>query len=153
MFRGVGANDIDGQFMVAYNILLFVWLHCMEWQGKPTDPHHTSGDASTLVDEDDEKGLNQLAWAVYDGLLLPGDPPKLQGWHAWVWIIVGTHHLVFKANSDSNHCPPCTAMSFDAKQATRRAAQQSGHAPPSKPMLLPKATPCLKHPGPLHCNL
>ena len=31
VFRGVGANDIDRQCVVAYEILLFTLLHCTEW--------------------------------------------------------------------------------------------------------------------------
>ena len=57
VFREVGVNDIDRQCVVAYEILLFTLLHCMEWQGKPIDPHNTSENMSTLVDVDDEKGL------------------------------------------------------------------------------------------------
>ena len=79
VFRGVGANDINAQCIVAYKILSFSLLCCTEQRGKPIDPCKTSGDASTLVDVDDKKGLQWLAWAVYDGMLLPGDPPELQG--------------------------------------------------------------------------
>ena len=75
VFRGMGANDPDGQHMVAYEILSFASLHCTEQRAKPIDPCNTRGDASTMVDVDDEKGLEQLAWAIYDGVLLPGDPP------------------------------------------------------------------------------
>ena len=50
VFRGVGANDINRQCVVAYEILSFASLHCTEWRGKPIDPNNISGDASTLVD-------------------------------------------------------------------------------------------------------
>ena len=59
-----------------------------------------------MVDVDDEKGLEWLTWAIYDGVLLPRDPPQLQGQHAWARIIAGTYHLVFRGRSDFEHCPP-----------------------------------------------
>ena len=31
VFSGVGAKDLDGQHMVAYEILSFASLHCIEW--------------------------------------------------------------------------------------------------------------------------
>ena len=31
VFRGLGVNDIDGQCVVAYEILSLASLHCMEW--------------------------------------------------------------------------------------------------------------------------
>ena len=84
VFRGVGANDTDGQCIIAHKILSLASSHCTEWQGKPIDPHKTMGTVSTLVDVHDEKGLERLIWAVYDGVLLPGDLPELQGQHDWV---------------------------------------------------------------------
>ena len=54
---------------------------------------------------DGEKGLKWLAWAIYDGVLLPGDPPHLQGQHDWVQIIAGTYCLVFRGKSDFDHYP------------------------------------------------
>ena len=106
VFRGVGANDLNGQCVVAYEILLFALLHCMEQRGKPIDPHSTCGDAYTVVDVDDEKALKQLVWAIYDGVLLPGHPPQLWGQHDWAQIMAGTYHLVFWAKHNSDHCPP-----------------------------------------------
>ena len=73
-----------------------------------------------------------LVWAIYDGLLLPGDLPELQGQHDWAQIIAGTYYLVYRGNQDSEHYPLCTSVSFDATQAARRAALEHGHAPPSR---------------------
>ena len=75
---------------------------------------------STMVDVDDEKVLEQLAWAIDDGVLLPTDPPQLEGRHDWAWIIAGTYHLVFWGEYDYDHCPLCTVASFNANQATGR---------------------------------
>ena len=70
----MGANNLDGQHVVTHEILSFASLHCTEWRGKPINPHKTCGDASTMVDVDDKKGPKRLAWAIHDGVLLPGDP-------------------------------------------------------------------------------
>ena len=45
---------------------------------------------------------------------------------------------MYRGNRDSEHCPPCTSMSFDATQAARRATLQHRHAPPSRAMLVPR---------------
>ena len=76
-----------------------------------------------MVDVNDETGLEQLAWAIYDGVLLPGDPPQLQGEHDWAQIMVGTYHLVFQGEYDYDHCLLCTVASFSVKQAMGRTKQ------------------------------
>ena len=91
------------------------------------------------MDVDNEKGLEQLTWAIYDGVLLPGDHPELQGQNDWVQIIAGTYCLLFRGDSDFDHYPPCTTTSFDATQAARRATQQHGHTLLSRAMPLPRA--------------
>ena len=101
----MGANDLNGQCVVAHEILLFALLHSMEQRGKPINPHKTHGDVSTMVDVDDKKGLEWFAWAIYDGVLLLGDPQQLQGQHDWAQIMAGTYHQVFWGEHDFDHCP------------------------------------------------
>ena len=115
---GVGTNNLDGQCVVFHEILSFALLHCMEWRGKPINPCKTCGNVSTTVDVDDEKWL---AWAIYDSMLLPRDPPQLQGQHDSVQIMAGTYCLMFW---EENYFDHCTAASFDVKQAARKAKQQ-----------------------------
>ena len=121
----------DVQHIVAYDILSFASLHCTEWRGRPINPHKTSGDASTMVDVNDEMGLKLLAWAIYDVVLLPGNPLQLLGEHNWAWIMAGTYHLVFWGEYDYDHCPPCTVAPFNMKQVMGRTKQQCGHTLPS----------------------
>ena len=104
------------------------------------------GTASTLADVHDKKGLKWFTWAIYDGMLLPGDLLELQGQHDWVEIIAGTYCLMYRGNRDSEHCPPCTSTSFDVTQAARRATLQHGPAPPSRAMPPPRTprTPYLR---------
>ena len=126
VFTGVGANNLNGQCVVAYEILSFASLHCMEQRGKPINPCKTCRNTSSMVDVDDQKGLERLTWAIYDGVLLPSSPLQLQGRHDWVRIIVGTYHLVFWGEYNYDHCPPCNAASFNAKQAMRRPSSNAG---------------------------
>ena len=139
VFRGWGENDLNGQCVVAHDILSFASLCCMEWRGKPINPCKTCGDASTMVDANAETGLKQLTWVIYDGVLLPRDPRQLQGQHDWLQIMAGTYHLMFQGEHDFDHCLPCTTASFDAKQATRKAKWQCGHTQPSAATPLPRA--------------
>ena len=81
VFRGVGVNDTNGQCVVAHEILSLASLHCTEQQAHR--PPHVWGTVSTLVDVHDEKGLEQLTWATYDGVLLHGDLPQLQDQYDW----------------------------------------------------------------------
>ena len=51
VFRRLEVNDIDGQRVMAYEILSFTLLCCTEWHGgRPVDPCQMNGSVSTLVD-------------------------------------------------------------------------------------------------------
>ena len=72
-----------------------------------------SGIASTLMDVNDERGIERLVWAVYDGVLLPGEMPELSGYHSGSRIIAGAFSLIYKGKESSKHCPhapPCCSM-------------------------------------------
>ena len=74
--------------------------------GKPKKCHKMHGEAYPRVDLNDMDGLECLAWAVYDGVFLPGNPPALTGHHDWQWIIVGTIlRLVYWGATAGAHCP------------------------------------------------
>ena len=83
VFKEVGVNDINRQCIVAHKIVSLASLHCTEQRGKHIDSCKTRWTVYTWVDVHDEKGLEQLAWAIYDGVILPGDFPELQGEHDW----------------------------------------------------------------------
>ena len=125
MFWGIGANDIDGQHIVTYEILTVASLCCTEWCGSPKKPCNTLGDAYPRIVLSNVNGQECLAWAMYDGVFVPGDPPALTGHHDWSCIITGkTLCLIFCGKTPSKHCEPCTVTSFSAKQATRLTQQQ-----------------------------
>ena len=106
VFRGMDANDLDGQCIVAYEILSFALLHCTEWCCKPKKCHKTCSEAYLKVHLNDVDGLEHLAWVVYDGVFLPGKPPALTGHHDWQWIIAGTTpRLICWGATAGVHCP------------------------------------------------
>ena len=70
-------------------------------------------------------GLEHLAWAVYDGVYVPGDLLALTGYHDWERIIVGTTlHLIFCGRTNGEDCKPSTIASLKAEQATKLTLQQ-----------------------------
>ena len=87
------------------------------------------------MDLNDVDELECLAWAVYDGVFLPRDPPMLTGYHDWQWIIAGTMiHLIYQGTTAGAHCPLCTVVLFSAKQATKEAMHDpSWHTRKAKP--------------------
>ena len=85
------------------------------------------GEAYPRVDLNDVDSLECLAWAVCDGIFLPGNPPVLTGHHNWQWVIARTTlRLIYRAATAGVHCPPCTVTSHNAEQATREAASWQG---------------------------
>ena len=112
VYRGVGANDVDGQHVIAYEILTLALLHLTEWCGNPKK----AGDAYQRVNLNDVNGLERLTWAIYNGVYVPSDPPALTGHHSWERIIMGTTlHLIFCRVTNSKHCEPSTVASFNVK--------------------------------------
>ena len=120
VFRGMGANDLDGQCIIAYEILSLASLHCTEQCSKPKKCHKMCSEAYLRVDLNDVDGLKHLAWVVYNGVFLPGNPPALTGHHDWQLIIVGTTlRLIYQGATVGAHCPPCTITSHNAEQAAK----------------------------------
>ena len=121
IFWGVGANDLNGKCIVAYEILALTLLCCMEWHSCTKKCCNTY----PLADLTDMDDLEPLAWVVYDSIFLPGDPPILTGHHDWLCIITEmTLCLIFHGKTMEEHCPPCTVVSFNAKWATRLMKQK-----------------------------
>ena len=90
-------TDIDAQCIVACEILSFALLSCMEWHwGMPMDPCLTAGEESAMMNVHDEVYLERLAWVVYNGTLLPGDPPPmLSGTQDWSHVMDGTYKYIY----------------------------------------------------------
>ena len=75
IFQGMGDNDVNGQCIVAYKILTLALLHCMEQCSCAKKCCNTLGNAYPLVDLTEVDDLECLAWAVYNSIFVPGDPP------------------------------------------------------------------------------
>ena len=70
-------------------------------------------------------GLEHLAWAVYDGVFVPGDKLALSGHYDWDRVVAGTLIcLIFQGQTDKEHCGPMTIASFNVKWATELVQQQ-----------------------------
>ena len=83
------------------------------------------GDAYPRVDSGDAGGLECLAWAMYNGVFMPGNKLALSGHYDWDCVVVGTLIcLIFWGQTDKEHCGPATVASFNAKQATELVQQQ-----------------------------
>ena len=101
IFQGMGDNNVDGQCVVAYEILTLASLHCTEQCSCTKKCCNTLSDTYPLVDLIDVDDLECLAWAVYDGVFIPGDPPILTRHHDWLCIITGmTLHLIFHGKTE-----------------------------------------------------
>ena len=61
MFWGIGANNIDGQRIITYEILTVALLHCTEQHSSPKEPCNSLGDAYPRVVLSDVNGLECLA--------------------------------------------------------------------------------------------
>ena len=139
VYKGVGGNDVDGQCVVAYKILRVVPLHCTVQHGSQKKECNNFGAAYPRANLSDVDGLECLAWALYDGVYMPGDPPDLTGHHDWEHIIVGTTLcLIYHGRTNDEHCKPWTIASLNAEQAMKLAWQQ-GLLQPGKRR--PQATP------------
>ena len=125
VYRGVGANDMDGQCIIAYEILTIVLLHWMKWCSNPKKACNTLGNAYSRVKLNNVNGLEGLTWAIYDGVYVPSDPPVLTGHHDWEHIIMRmTLHLIFHGATTNEHCEPLMVVSLNAKQT--KLMQQQG---------------------------
>ena len=130
ILQGMGANDLDGQCIVAYEILALASLCCIEECSSAKKCCNTLSNMYPLVDLTDVDDLEHLSWAVYDGIFIPGDPPMLTSHHDWSHIITATTLcLIFHGKTVEEHCPPCTVVSFNTKQAARLAQQQGLQQP------------------------
>ena len=129
VYHEMGADDDEGLHVVAQEMLSLTWLCCTEHRGKPMPSSQTSGITSTMVDVNVELLLEQLAWAIYDGVLELGHLPPLMGQHDLSQIMVGAYHLIYRGGWSKNHCPSCTMSSFSAMQTSRHARRWRGMSP------------------------
>ena len=109
-------RGIDEKIIVAYEIISFAALCCMECQGWV----EKSGmlDIMLLVNLNDTWHLKCLAWAVYDRALHVGNCPQLPGEHQWCTVLSGIFKHIYKGCDETAHCPLYTLVSWNCQQRT-----------------------------------
>ena len=107
VFKKLWAANFDVQCVVAYDILQIASHRCTEQHGSKKKKGNMLGDAYPQVDFRDADGLDCLAWAMYDGIFVPGDKPALFGHYDWDRVVAGTLiHLISWGQADKEHCGP-----------------------------------------------
>ena len=125
VFKKLWSNDFDTQCMVAYEIPQIASCQCREQYGSEKKKGNMLGDTYSWADLQDANSLEHLAWAMYNGVFMPGNKPALSGHYNWDHVVVGTWiHLIFQGQTDKEHCGPVTIASFNAKWAMELAQQQ-----------------------------
>ena len=81
----------------------------------------TSGQASTMMDMNDEPSLERLVWAVYNGVLLLGPMSMLSEQHSLSRILKGAYTLIYRGDKSSDHCSSCTTGSVNVEWESGRA--------------------------------
>ena len=104
----------DEKIVIAYKILCLSMNWCT---GRQHGLEKTSlPDALALLNMNDTRHLEHLAWAVYDGMLLVGPRPKLPGDLPWCMVLAGLHKHIYRGCDDAAHCPPHTLGSWDCQE-------------------------------------
>ena len=104
----------DEKVVLAYEILCISANRCtdryngIEKMGIP--------DALALLNIQDARHLEHLAWAVYDSALLVGPRPELLGTHTWCTVLAGLQRHIYRGCDDAAHCPPQTLGSWDHEE-------------------------------------
>ena len=102
---------VNDKLVLASEILCISANHCTDqWNGvkKTSVP-----DALALLNVDNVRHLEHLAWAVYDSILLVGPQPKLLGDCPWSTVLAGLQQHIYRGRDDTAHCPPQTLGSWD----------------------------------------
>ena len=117
-------DDQDGAMVLGHELLLLARSRCRRKRGSrrpgttpldklPTCSYQTLERAMFAPDTIQ---LEQLAWAVFDNVMGPGETPPLCGFETYDQII---RHLASKAYKGVHmHCPARTSASFGAGETT-----------------------------------
>ena len=115
-------DDVDACSITMWEILNVAQHHCTEQRGGGKPKGHTLGDAYPHVNLQDLAGLEQLAWAVYDGMSAPGPLPEMLGCHDWDCMLAGTViPLIYHGKTPYVHYAPCMIAAADVQRATKLA--------------------------------
>ena len=77
-----------------------------------------------LVNLNDTRHLECLAWAVYDRALHVGSCPELPGECQWCTMLAGIFKHIYKGRDETAHCPPYTLVSWDCQQRSEVVCEE-----------------------------
>ena len=105
---------MDEKIIVAYENLCLSALWCTDGQ----HGHEKKGipDALSLLNVNDARHLECLAWAVYDGALLVDEQPELPGNRPWCTVLASLYKHIYRGHEDMAHCLPYTLASWDCQE-------------------------------------
>ena len=92
------------------------WPRCntSSARGPPTPEDMTRGDAMSRIVLGDLSRLERLVWAMFDGVLVAGAPPKLGPNESWKWVVHGIFDkLIYIERNPSDRCPMMTVGAKD----------------------------------------
>ena len=108
------SRRLDEKLVLAYEILCISTNCCtdrrngIEKTGVP--------DALALLNVEDIRHLECLAWAVYDDVLMVGLWPELLGNCPWCTVLAGLQQHIYRGHEDAAHCSPQTLSSWDHQE-------------------------------------
>ena len=142
IFKKLKADDFDVQCIIMWEILHIAQCCCTEQCGCEKVKENTLRDAYLHVDFQEVINLERLAWAIYDGIFVPGRMPDLSGYQDGDCIVMGTLiPLIYQGEMNREHCGPTTIAACNTKKATELTKEQGLHATKTEEHVLPG--PCL----------
>ena len=89
------SQSADDKLVLAYEILCISANHCTDrWNGIEKTGMPV---ALALLNVEDVRHLEHLAWVVYDGILLVDQWPELLGNHPWCTVLAGLQCHIYRA--------------------------------------------------------
>ena len=89
----------DEKVILAYEILCLSANRCTDRQNEVKKTGVP--DALALLNVNDARHLEHLTWAVYDGMLLVGPQPKLQGNRSWCMMLARLQMHIYRGRNDA----------------------------------------------------
>ena len=107
----------DKMVILAYEILCLSANRCTDWW---------VGIKKTSMPDALAHHLKHLAWVVYDGALLVGPWPELEGNCPWCMVLSRLQMHIYRGCDDVAHCPPHTLGSWDCQEWIDMLQQEGG---------------------------
>ena len=109
VYTRIGAEDVDGLQVMAYEVLAMTEMRYRLHKRSTNPQDMMQGDAMSRVILGDLSRLKRLVWAMFDGFLVAGAPPKLRPDESWEWVVHGIFNkLIYIGRNPSDQCPMMT---------------------------------------------